>query len=1241
MPAPTVAITDITPDPRSDAVSTVTITFSEAVTGLTRFNFTLTLDGVSVPLTAAQTVATSNNITWTLNGMSVLTHRKGSYQLTLSPTPTITAVAPPNLTLATGDSDSWSMIVAPWDKVADCFRSAHVFHQAVFPTPTGSMATLSLAATNSLTQAGTQYLVTLASALPPGQDYIDGDWVEIRGQTGASNATGLWEIEAVTSTTFKLKGVNYSSNGSGGTVTRWHARRWDSLASFSVCGAAKRGHQPGQNDTIFGNDTNFYVSNTLTTAIKMVQGAGAGLAYSGVNKIRLTVPAHGYTTGQTVEVAGVRMTTGEEIGRGWWPVTVIGPGPDLIDLDGSVWPAGGTCLSKSGIVQTTANAISTRAALLGGGANNASATPITTPLSATLSERGYAQGYEDYRKFLEDHSLAKTGYYFSGSAVGTPHESLERGVQCGYPMALVQLDKEFTNNWTVSSSANNSSKLQVTIAGPVAPNAAWIGKVRVALFGHSNPTYCIDQYLDKLTAAPTGLRRVHGVTGTVTASANTHTITDTFPGTVFPSWLVGEQLYLSKAGDPNDGQFRTIKSVSGNTLQTVTDFTNSITVGTAYRAGCLSYTIDAVSGATITLRTPFRGAAGSGGVMMLMGNLASGVSIVKGSSKGGGLFYTKVTTEVAHCFVPGDFVVILGTSPTSPNSYNLARSGVVSVSLGVAVHKVHAVGGTLASNEIELETTWVHDASDGRWYGTCLVLLPSTTEVSTSERVDEGRIDSPDFRLSEVRTLFLDKQKALINDIFLRHGPRHISFLDELSFRHSSSAITTFPVLGGLSGETTDEAIARVGELGDWLRTEWCRQLTANSSGFMTRDAFSSTQIAAVRDTWGGLMNEGACAIYDRSVWQMNKLAGYLGHLDTLLQGGGRYYYAPQDISEDLNVQKATFTATTQDADGRVLLTTAGNLLYPLGVEGTGAHNHSGSVIGIYGAAGGLNGVHRIYSRGLSGEVTLETRFVAGMTGGGTIVYHNYAPPMKIVSLGPGTGSATLVTTSYPHYLPWKYEDVTQCIFYGFSGAGLPINGSVFDVERVSDTTFLIPGLPFAGTGTGLCFFCHADTQHFIGLSYMLWKPNRAIEYSSGTLSMQVNTRRAYFPTSPALSVDPTDFQVTPMNATVTSVDPMHPKDYILASGSNFTDAVLGEQVLCTFGSSLGKWRRVDSRTATSLVVDAPFDNNIIKDDQFVVGKCKASQTDKILQLTRTFNGGTRRVEVYPQKCQVLYVGFP
>lgn len=81
----TAEIAGVSPDPRATSVSSISITFTEAVANFGLEDLSLTRDGVSVSLTGA-TLANPNQdrIHWTLSGLGVLTARAGKYSLKLT-----------------------------------------------------------------------------------------------------------------------------------------------------------------------------------------------------------------------------------------------------------------------------------------------------------------------------------------------------------------------------------------------------------------------------------------------------------------------------------------------------------------------------------------------------------------------------------------------------------------------------------------------------------------------------------------------------------------------------------------------------------------------------------------------------------------------------------------------------------------------------------------------------------------------------------------------------------------------------------------------------------------------------------------------------------------------------------------------------------------------------------------------------------------------------------------------------
>lgn len=104
-------IIDIAPDPRFIVVSTITITFDEAVTGFDLSDLALTFNGGPNLLTGAQTLTTLDNITFTLGNLAGLTATDGPYDLTLTAAGSGIADLAGNL-LTTDATDDWTKLPA-------------------------------------------------------------------------------------------------------------------------------------------------------------------------------------------------------------------------------------------------------------------------------------------------------------------------------------------------------------------------------------------------------------------------------------------------------------------------------------------------------------------------------------------------------------------------------------------------------------------------------------------------------------------------------------------------------------------------------------------------------------------------------------------------------------------------------------------------------------------------------------------------------------------------------------------------------------------------------------------------------------------------------------------------------------------------------------------------------------------------------------------------------------------------
>jgi hypothetical protein len=108
---PVADITNVSPDPRTTPISSITLVFSEAVTGFDLTDVSLTRDGTSVSLAGAS-LTTADRVTWTLGNLSGLTGALGTYALTLTAAGSGIADAAGN-PLAADASDSWAVVAPP------------------------------------------------------------------------------------------------------------------------------------------------------------------------------------------------------------------------------------------------------------------------------------------------------------------------------------------------------------------------------------------------------------------------------------------------------------------------------------------------------------------------------------------------------------------------------------------------------------------------------------------------------------------------------------------------------------------------------------------------------------------------------------------------------------------------------------------------------------------------------------------------------------------------------------------------------------------------------------------------------------------------------------------------------------------------------------------------------------------------------------------------------------------------
>jgi hypothetical protein len=120
---PTADVVDVAPDPRTGSVDSVTIRFSERVSGFGTADLRLTRDGLPANLlTVAQTLASADGQTYTLGNLAAVTALPGAYTLTLVAAGSGIADGVGN-PLAGDAADTWTVLPPPARVVA-----RHVFY---------------------------------------------------------------------------------------------------------------------------------------------------------------------------------------------------------------------------------------------------------------------------------------------------------------------------------------------------------------------------------------------------------------------------------------------------------------------------------------------------------------------------------------------------------------------------------------------------------------------------------------------------------------------------------------------------------------------------------------------------------------------------------------------------------------------------------------------------------------------------------------------------------------------------------------------------------------------------------------------------------------------------------------------------------------------------------------------------------------------------------------------------------
>ena len=191
--SPTADVIDVSPDPRTTAVSTIAIDFSEAVVGFDLADLTLTKNAAPISLAGA-TLTTADGIHWTLGNLTGLTSADATYVLALVASGSGIADAAGNLLVANA-SDSWLMDALPpavtIGPVLPDPRNAGIGSVSVTFTETVTGFDLSDLALTRNSVAVSLTGVTIAGS---GANYT------VNGLAGLTSAQGTYVLKLVAST---------------------------------------------------------------------------------------------------------------------------------------------------------------------------------------------------------------------------------------------------------------------------------------------------------------------------------------------------------------------------------------------------------------------------------------------------------------------------------------------------------------------------------------------------------------------------------------------------------------------------------------------------------------------------------------------------------------------------------------------------------------------------------------------------------------------------------------------------------------------------------------------------------------------------------------------------------------------------------------------------------------------------------------------------------------------------------
>ncbi|QOV88728.1 PKD domain-containing protein [Humisphaera borealis] len=323
---PTVTIGAVSPNPRNTSVGSITVNFSELVSGFDLSDISLTRNGVPVSLAGA-TISTTGNISFTIGNLSSVTTSGGAYTLTVNAAGA-GIIDDAGNALASGSTVSWT---------TDVSKPTAVASASSVTAPTSAALTIS---------------VSYSDNLDVNTSTLDGSDVRVTGPNGFSAAASLVSVggsagnrTAVYSLAAPSGGWKSSFNGNYSIVlqsgqvadTAGNFADTGTIGSFSV--ALETTPPTVSLASVSPNPRGSSVASVSATFSEAVAGldlADLSLTRNGVG-VSLAGASVSTTDGLTYTLSGI---TTQTAASGNYVLTLTASGSGIVDLAGNALTVG-------------------------------------------------------------------------------------------------------------------------------------------------------------------------------------------------------------------------------------------------------------------------------------------------------------------------------------------------------------------------------------------------------------------------------------------------------------------------------------------------------------------------------------------------------------------------------------------------------------------------------------------------------------------------------------------------------------------------------------------------------------------------------------------------------------------------------------------------------------------------------------------------------------------------------------